>query len=144
LTSTDPAAEYADAAGVLWIPSGLLAWRQVRTGYRAVLNVEGAPESAGCRVVVLVPRHAWPAGTFSLLWRDRRLVGLDLSGPPHTDARGRPIATPHLQWIDRHGRKHIRPVDLCTEGIATLDDALRWFLNHCGLQWRATWQDPPV
>jgi len=136
--------EYDRARGQLWLEPGLLSWRQLATGCEVIRPVEGAPPDAECRLVISVPDTAWPAGSFSLIWGGIRLFGLDLDGPPHRPAGGRPVSTPHLQTVAADGSEYVSAVDLAQEAITGLEQGLRWFMRAAGVEWGFSWTDPPV
>lgn len=139
-----PRGEYERYRDHLWVEREPLAWRRLGGGYRAIVRVEGAPPEIECSIVVQIPERAWPGGSFSVLWREVRLFGFDLSGPAHRDSRNRLISTPHRQWYEASGREAVEAVDLEHEGIDGWERAWRWFLQWCGIGAAIPWIEPPA
>ncbi len=114
---------------------------QRRRGTACRWSLTGAPDD--CRLVISAPDRPWPSGQISLIWKGVRVRGFDLYGPAHP-YRGKKVATPHRQFFTANGEPRPEAVDLGAEGIESLGDALRWFLDWCGIEWRFRWQDPPT
>lgn len=136
--------EFESRRPALWLPTGPLAWRTRSREYRAEVVIEGSDEPGLGRLVVSVGAQPWPTGKLSLLWRELRLRGVDLDGPPHRDPRAGAVPTPHQQWYDADGRQHTAPLDLEGEKLATLEHVLGWFLQWCGLPPGPSWTNPPA
>ena len=144
MSEGSPRQDFEEARSNLWIEPAALAWKRLRTGYQSTQPIEGAPEGAECRLVIGMYDRVWPSGSLSLLWRGTRLFGLDLDGPPHRDAAGRSVPTPHRQWIERDGREWVEPVNLAQDGMHSAEQAVRAFLQWVGLRWSFVWSDPPL
>jgi len=142
----DPAAEYERAMrhGDLRLPPLPVAWHQGSRNWTASILLDGAPEEATPRLVIRASAADWPAGNLSLIWRDVRVRGFDLAGPPHANLRGRMIPTPHQQWYDASGRQEVGGVDLAAEEIDGLESAARWFVKWCEIQGTLHWRQPPL
>src|SRR5581483_2437769 len=143
----DPPGEYARAAGSLWIAPQPIAWTKTSAWHKAEFSVYGGPADAECHVIIQIPyRHQGLtalASRLSVIWRGQRVRGLDLAEPSHKDSRGRTVPTPHRLCYDAQGRERVGPVDLHQESISTEEQALRWLLRWCGIQWHGMWVDPP-
>ncbi len=137
----EPHEEFESLRSTLWIEDADIRWSAAETGHRFQVELMGAP--ADCRLVVSAPDRPWPSGQISLIWKEVRVRGLDLYGPAHP-FRGKKVATPHRQFFTASGEPRPEAVDLDAEGIESLGDALRWFLDWCGIEWRFRWQDPPT
>jgi len=137
----EPHEEFEGLRGNLWIEDADIHWSPAETGHRVQVELTGAPDD--CRLVISAPDRPWPSGQISLIWKGVRVRGLDLYGPAHP-YRGKKVATPHRQFFTASGEPRPEAVDLGAEGIESLGDALRWFLDWCGIEWRFRWQDPPT
>jgi hypothetical protein len=138
--------EYAAAAAAgLWIPPNSWGWKTGGRDVVAQILIDGAAEDRDCRLAIVLPRRAFPSGSFSVLWNARRVRGLDLDGPAHIDPRsGRSIATPHFQQIDDREIEGIETVDLLSHDVRTLKVAFEWFMQRCGIEYQSAWLEPPL
>ena len=137
----EPYQEFESLRGRLWIEAGDVVWRPTGTGHRFQVEIAGG--SGDCRLVVSAPDRPWPSGQVSLIWNAVRVRGLDLYGPAHP-YRGKKVPTPHRQFFTTIGEWQAESVDLQEEGLDGLRQALRWFLDWCGIEWQFRWRDPPT
>lgn len=141
----NPALEFATADGTLFIELDAMAWKPEQQAWRAELLVKGGPIEAGARLIVYVQTSPWPHGSVVLLWRDERVRNLDIVGPSHKHPlTGKPVKTPHYQWLDAEGRKQVEAVDLDEVAVSCMEHAYRWVLDWCRISSGAAWVDPPA
>jgi hypothetical protein len=135
---------YAALQAGLWIPPEAISWRSLSANCVAQISIAGADEEDDCRLALVIPRRAWPAGNISVVWRTSRVRGLDLDGLAHANRFGTPIETPHFQVIDENDEEDTSPVDLQSLGVMNLEQAFRWFLRNVGIECRSDWTEPPL
>jgi hypothetical protein len=129
----------------LWVEAHEIAWNTSPSGCVAQILVDGAQPEDDCRLVISIPHKAWPSGSFSLLWRGRRIHGLDLDGPSHSDpASGRTVRTPHYQVLNAQDRESVEAVDIEKLGPKSLEDTFHWFIRRIELTCQSRWMEPPV
>ena len=143
--SINPSAEFATVDGMLYIELDAITWSPDVRAWRAELIVQGGPIAAGARLIVYVQTQPWPHGSVTLLWRDERMRSLDVVGPSHKHPKtGKPVKTPHCQWLNADGRKQVEPVDLVEVEIDCMERAYRWVLEWCHISSGAAWCEPPA
>lgn len=130
-------------------PSETVAWRSGNQSgsVTATIPVEGAPPGIQAHITIDVPiadtydEAAGLRGHIQFRWGKHPIYRLDLSGPPHLNLKGRPIGTPHFQFVTQLGTMDAEGV--ASDEFATLDESLRWFLKRIDIEGVPRWNDPP-